>query len=140
MKTRHAGFTLIELLIVIVIVGILAAIAYPAYNSSVRKAKRTDAQAQMLNVQIAQEKYRANNTQYAANLAAVGITSSSIVDGQYTLATAAIGGSEVVAYTVTATAVGGKDQANDKAEGQSCSTLTITVSAGAETRTPAVCW
>jgi type IV pilus assembly protein PilE len=44
-RLTHAakGFTLIELMIVVAVVGILAAIAYPSYQDSVRKSRRADA-------------------------------------------------------------------------------------------------
>jgi len=42
---RAAGFSLVELMIVIVIIGVLAAIAVPIYSSSVQKAKRSEADA-----------------------------------------------------------------------------------------------
>ena len=71
MKKGTSGFTLIELMIVVAVVGILAAIAYPAYTDYVRKARRADAQANMLDIQIKAERYRGYNNSYPANAAAM---------------------------------------------------------------------
>ncbi|EXE14825.1 prepilin-type N-terminal cleavage/methylation domain protein [Acinetobacter sp. 983759] len=49
LNARH-GFTLIELMIVVAIIGVLAAIAYPSYQHYVVRAKRLDAQSEMLQI------------------------------------------------------------------------------------------
>lgn len=52
MKNRYSqqGFTLIELMIVVAIIGVLAAIAYPSYQRYVIKTKRTDMMTEMQNI------------------------------------------------------------------------------------------
>lgn len=45
---RNRGFTLIELMIVVVVIGILASIAYPSYQSAVERSRRSDGQAALL--------------------------------------------------------------------------------------------
>jgi type IV pilus assembly protein PilE len=70
-----SGMTLIELLIVVAIVGILAAIAGPAWNDQVIKSRRADARNTLLAAQIEQEQYRANNLTYATSMSAMGMGS-----------------------------------------------------------------
>lgn len=57
------GFTLIEVMIVVVLIGILAAIAYPSYQDSVRKTRRTDAKAVLSELaQFMERTYTENNS------------------------------------------------------------------------------
>lgn len=65
---RSRGFTLIELMIVVAIIGILAVIAYPSYKDYSIRAKRADGKAALIQLQMAQEKYRASCAQYATGI------------------------------------------------------------------------
>jgi type IV pilus assembly protein PilE len=62
---KHKGFTLLELMIVVAIVGILAAIALPAYQNYIIRTKRADATGALMAATNAMERYRANNFSYA---------------------------------------------------------------------------
>jgi len=59
------GFTLVEMLITVVIIGILAAVAIPAYKGTVAKSSQSDAKAQLTAIRQAQEVYRFQNGSYA---------------------------------------------------------------------------
>jgi len=86
-----------ELMIVVVIIGILAGIAYPSYKEYVTHSKRSDAKAALLQAQMAQEKYRANHFNYGG-LEEIGISSLS-PDGYYNIAVSNL---TSTTYTVTA--------------------------------------
>lgn len=63
MYRKSSGFTLIELMIAVVIIGILASIAYPAYTDSVKKSRRADAEGVLVQLAGVMERlYTQNNT------------------------------------------------------------------------------
>lgn len=70
------GFTLIELLIVVAIVGILSAIAYPSYSNYLVTAGRAEGIAMLFQVMERQENHYRNNLTYATDLTQLGFSAS----------------------------------------------------------------
>ena len=62
------GFTLIELIITIAIIGILAAIAIPAYIGQQKRAARTEAYSNLQNLRLLEEQFMAENGRYTVSL------------------------------------------------------------------------
>lgn len=67
------GFTLIEVMIVVAIMGILAAVAYPSYQEQVRKGRRADGQAVLMEAAQFMERYYTENMRYDRDLAGSGV-------------------------------------------------------------------
>lgn len=70
------GVTLLELMIVVVIVGILAAIAYPNYREFTARAKRNEAKAALLKIATNQERFYLQNNVFTTDLTQLGFASS----------------------------------------------------------------
>jgi type IV pilus assembly protein PilE len=104
-----SGMTLIELLIVVAIVGILAAVAGPAWNDQVIKSRRADARKTLLAAQIEQEQYRANNLTYATSMSAMGMGSFDSTSRDYYRLE--VVSADTTSFLITATPNG--NQAND---------------------------
>lgn len=123
------GFTLIEMMVVVVILGILASIAYPSYTSYVLKSRRAEAKAMLQEIQLLQEKYRANNNTYG-NLSDLGWTQT------LTYYDLTINPNTPTTYSINANAKSGSSQVNDMQGSTNCKNLAINQSV----KTPAACW
>lgn len=65
-KRATRGFTLIDVMVAVVIAGILAAIAYPSYQHAIRKARRAEARAALMQTMQQEERYYSHATTYIA--------------------------------------------------------------------------
>lgn len=114
--SQQKGFTLIEMMVIVAIIGILAAVAYPSYDEYVKRGNRSEGQALLSDTAAAQERYYSQNFVYITDNADIAklkarATSST---GKYTLSLS----SEVDdgGYTLTA-----EEQFNDTG----CGDLTL---------------
>jgi type IV pilus assembly protein PilE len=113
---HHKGFTLIELMMVVAVIGILAAIAFPSYQDSLRKGRRADAKAALLDLaQFTERSYTQNNTYSGITLPYNQTPRNGTA--YYALALASATTSTV---SLTATPIVGSPQASD-----ACGTFSI---------------
>ena len=140
------GVTLIELMIVVAIVAILSAFAYPSYQRYVVKTKRTVAQSALLQVADRQQQFFMDNKRFATNLTNLGFSANPFIlddDGMSTVAgdtqaVYSISLSNVTATTWTGTAAPLQGQLSRDSY---CGSLSLT-QAGAKGKTGSYdkCW
>ena len=124
---RTAGFTLIEMLIVLVVIGVLAALAWPSLQEAVHRSRRADAIAALSKIQQAQERWRANHPAYQDTLTGLsGAATTASPDQHYDLSLVTEGLDLKVAYAARATARSSSPQNKDTR----CHWLQVSVNGG----------
>ena len=116
-KNRFAGFSLIELVIVVVIVAVLASVALPSYQNSVRKGHRSDAKATLMDVAGRMEQFMLDRGRYTYDMSQLGYDSDPMVsdEGYYGVdASECAGGDAETCYMLTATPLDSSPVADDK--------------------------
>lgn len=127
--SRQRGFTLIEMMIVVAVIGILAAVAYPSYLDQVRKGRRAEAQAALLNIGAKQQQNLLDVRSYRSTLGDLNVALPATVQQTYTV-TLVVGTGTVPSFTATAAPLGA--QASD-----TCGSLSLTEKG---TKSPTNCW
>lgn len=125
-KPRQHGLTLIELVVVMMIVGVLAAVAIPSYRAYVTRSQRSDAKDAVLALATQQEKHYLQCNAYATAIDAATDCAAGEVQGAdtskngwYQLTTAAP--NPALGFTATATAIAGENQDQD----DECESFTV---------------
>jgi type IV pilus assembly protein PilE len=141
MNTHKKGFTLIELVVVLGVMAILVTLALPSFQDALRKSRRSDAMNTVMDIHLAQERYRANNIAYGEN-ADLGFDAPQLSPkGHYSVETVLpLAGDPATTYTITATPSVGSDQENDY-----CGSFVLSNTAGVIARTSStgvadLCW
>jgi type IV pilus assembly protein PilE len=131
---RTRGITLLELMIVVLIVSLLAAIAYPNYREFAARAKRNEAKAALLQIATNQERFYLQNNTFTTDMTQLGfpVAANYITDSaSYSVTVTAANASN---FTATAT------YRLDGAEATKCSLFQLD-GRGTRTSTPDTdCW
>lgn len=111
-RVVEGGFTLIELMIVLMVVAVLTAVAYPSYSEYVVRTKRAEGKAGLLDAAQSLERNFTNSNTYPSSLSAAGVrthSGDSASKASYTFAIAAgATGTLASSYVLTATPANGQ--------------------------------
>ncbi len=117
---RHMrGITLIELMIVVVVVSILAAVAFPNYQEFTARAKRTEARSALLRLALNQERFYLNNNTFTQDLTLLGFSTTPTWDTETGYYRVRVDSADATNFEATATYLPGGSEASK------CLTFTI---------------
>ena len=134
MRKYMRGVTMTELMVVVVIIGILTAIAYPSYRQYAARAKRNEAKAALLQIATNQERFYLQNNTYTTNMTSLGFPVATNFLSDSNSYIIAVNAADANDFTATAT------YQNADAEAGKCAAFTID-GRGAKTSTPYTdCW
>ena len=102
-KRSARGVTLVELMIVVMIIGILAAIAYPNYREFSARATRNEAKAALLKAATNQERYYLQNNRFSTDLKQLGFSKNPYTTDTGSYVISVVAPIPTSNYTVTAT-------------------------------------
>lgn len=137
MMNRSKGFTLMELIVVVALIGVISAIAYPNYTSYMKKARRADAKVGLSKVVDREERYYIQNNKYTTSASDLGLSATATYttdEGFYIITITSSGLTS--GYTATAVAQG--PQVTDTDTGAGDCTSMVLDSTGL--KTPDKCW
>jgi len=130
-REKQKGVTLLELMIVVVIIAIISAFAYPSYTRFIIRAKRTAGTSMLLQIADRQQQFFMDNKRFAANLVRLGYAGNTVMidedgavvaDGDadriYNISVSAV---TATTYTLTAT-----PQLVQASKDSACGSLTLT--------------
>lgn len=114
-RIKSYGFTLIEIMMVVVIVGILLAVALPSYQGSMQKGRRSDAKSALLDAANRQEQFMLDRSTYTVDMRQLGFGNNPSVSEEehYSVKAEACASGINNCFLLTATPRAGSPQSKD---------------------------